>query len=296
MRSREGFEVRNVKASADCIPCYLRQVLATVKRVSDDEWLHRKVLLEVMSVMQGMDLDRTPAEVASELLRHALKVLGERDPYSAEKERAAKKVSKVARRFARMVEESEDRLLTAVKLAAAGNIIDLGIQDTYDLRKTLRRVLREELAINHIDAFREAIERARTVMYLLDNAGEMFFDVFLLEELRRAGKEITCVARQSPILNDITVDDLISLGFDRLFEIMSTGYDGLGIPLNQCSKAFRQRFDKTDLIVSKGQANFETLEDVGSNIFFILVAKCAKVASVLGVVQGQPVLFKGASS
>lgn len=167
-----------------------------------------------------------------------------------------------------------------MRLAIAGNIIDLGVSDQYDLEASIERVLVTEPAINHLAQLRQTLSQAKQVLFLADNAGETVMDRLLIEQLPCP---VTYVVKGGPAVNDATREDAIDAGIEQVSELIDNGAATLGTLLGRCSDEFRQRFEEAELIISKGMANYESLNDSRPGIFFLLQAKCAVVAADLGV-------------
>ena len=185
---------------------------------------------------------------------------------------------------------SKDPLETAVRLAIAGNIIDCGangnlaeIAITEGIEHALTDALKGPLA--ELDM---ALNQADEILYLADNAGEIFFDRLLIELMPL--EKVTVAVRGSPIINDATITDAEEAGLTDLVTVIDNGSDGPGTILEDCSEDFRARFDQADLIVAKGQGNYETLSDADKDIFFVLKAKCPVIAKHLGCDVGSLVL------
>ncbi|MBN1361800.1 MAG: DUF89 family protein, partial [Sedimentisphaerales bacterium] len=135
-----------------------------------------------------------------------------------------------------------------------------------------------------------AVAAAETILYLGDNAGEIVFDRLLIEQMPL--EKVTFVVRGSPILNDALLADAQAVGLTDLIDVIDNGADAPGTILEGCSKAFRRRFEKADLVISKGQGNYETLSDVDKDIFFLLRPKCAVLARHLNCELGRLILFR----
>ncbi len=283
-----------MKASAECLPCVLRQIISTARVAGADEETQRRIVVEGIKVLAEVDLNRSPAEVSFDCMKLTYELLGNDDPYRAQKAEQNRRALAHCERLANAVAESEDPLLTSLKLAAAGNIIDSGIQSGYNLDATLERILARPFGVDDYPLFRERLAVAKTVLYVADNAGEIVFDRLVIERLGEV--ETTCVVRRSPVINDATRDDARQAGIDRVARVIDPGVDSLGIPLARCPAGFVGEFERADLIISKGQANFETLEEYGSDerfsgkMFFVLMAKCDCVARLLGAKTGDAVL------
>lgn len=279
---------RELRATPDCIPCSLRQVLSCARRVSDDEWFHGKVVKEVMAKISEIDLARSPAEVSFEALSQAMKLFGGQDPFAADKRKSNEQMAELLPDLRRRIAGSSDPVGLAAKLAIAGNIIDLGIIPGVDAEGEIASAIEAPLAIDDRAAFRDAVRAARTVLYLLDNAGEIVLDRLLIEQFKR--KEVTCLVRASPILNDVTAADAEAVGITEIARVVDPGTPMLGLVLNHASAEVGELFATADVVISKGQANFETLAGAEREVFFLLRAKCPVVARALGVEVGAAVL------
>jgi len=277
-------------AAPDCIPCALRQVLSSARRVSRDAWFHASVLKRVMAHMAEADMMRSPAELSLDALRAAMPILGTRDPYAEDKKAENARLMELLPDLRQRVAESADPVGLAARLAVAGNIIDLGILSAVDAKAEIEKVLGEPLAIDDTPALREAVRAAKTVVYVLDNAGEIVLDRLLIEQMKR--KAVTCLVRAAPILNDATVEDAKAVGLQEIARIVDPGVPMLGLVLNLAPADVQESFQKADLVISKGQANLETLFDAEREIYFMLRAKCPVVAAALGVAVGAAVVSR----
>ena len=184
-------------------------------------------------------------------------------------------------------ESSEDRLMTAVRLAIAGNVIDFGTDSSFDLTEELETILSQDFAVNHFKKFCEVLKQARNILYLADNAGETVFDRLLIEEM---DKPVIYLVREKPIINDATREDALLSGLDKVSEITSSGCDTPGTILKFCSDEFLETYRSANLIISKGQGNYEALSDEERPLFFLLKVKCQVVARDLGVKNGSIIL------
>lgn len=287
-----------MRATPACIPCYLLQALAAAREVTQDAERQRHVLSEVARILPELSLESTPAHNSTIVLWRAQEVLGCPDPWAAKKRHYSELALRMYPQLKALVEDSPDPLSTALRIAAAGNVIDLGILGggRVDVEGVLNDLLSRGFAIDEGDLLRRAMCRSREALYLIDNAGETVFDRVLIEELISWGPRVTVAARGQPILNDATVEDARVAGLDQVAEVISNGSPMIGTALESCSQEFRDLFERAQLIISKGQANFETLNETGKPIFSILRAKCPEVARELDVSVGDVVaMFYGAS-
>lgn len=280
-----------MKTYFDCIPCFIRQVLDSIRMTTKDGQIHEKVLREALSLASKMDLQQSPPAMAQKIHRFIRQTTGVEDPYLNVKNRFNKLALMMYPELKERIETSADPLETAVRLAIAGNIIDFGVNSTLQenaVEQTIAESLEDELDSDALQRFRDATAAAKDILYLGDNAGEIVFDRLLIEQLPY--ERVTFVVRGSPILNDATMEDAQISGLTDIVDVIDNGSDAPGTILESCSEAFRQIFEESDLLIAKGQGNFETLNDVRKNKFFMLRPKCSVLAEHLGCKIGSLVL------
>ncbi|MCK4557578.1 MAG: DUF89 family protein [Candidatus Aminicenantes bacterium] len=278
-----------MRASLDCYPCFFIQTLRTARIVTSDEKTILQILHEVSTTLPQIPFNVTPPEIGREVYSIISRRTGVKDPYKEVKDRCIREALSLYPELKRSVESSEDRLMTAIRLAIAGNVIDFGTDSSFDLTEELETILSQDFAVDDSQEFREALKHARNVLYLADNAGETVFDRLLIEEM---DKPVIYVVREKPIINDATREDALSSGLDKVSEITSSGCDTPGTILKFCSDEFLETYRSANLIISKGQGNYEALSDEKRPIFFLLKAKCQVVARDLGVKNGSIILAK----
>ncbi|MBN2119810.1 MAG: DUF89 family protein, partial [Candidatus Omnitrophica bacterium] len=208
------------------------------------------------------------------------------DPYKKIKQKSNRLALKLYNKLKSKVNRSEERLLTAVELAIAGNIIDFGVKNNLNVNLELNRILlkEEEYArkrtLFHYQEFKKALKMAKTVLYLADNAGEVVFDRILIEEIKTMYPEKTIyfAVKNKPIINDALFEDAKYCGIDKFAKVLSNGSDAPGTILRLCSNDFKRIYRKADVIISKGQGNFESLSNEKRPIFFFFMVKCGVVA------------------
>lgn len=276
-----------MKTYLDCYPCFLRQALSAARRAGATQAQQRQVLLQTMDELAGLPDTATPPVMAARIHRQVRQLTRNDDPYREAKKLATRQALALYPGLKTRVQDSPDPLDTAVRIAIAGNIIDLGAAEDYDLESNLIQVLSRDMAIDDLEALRSALDKQTSVLYLADNAGETVFDRLLIETLDRP---VTYVVKASPVINDATRDDAIDAGIDKVAEIIDNGSDAPGTLLDQCSKDFVKCFRKAGLIIAKGQANYESLSNEPAPLFFLLQAKCDVIARDLGVATGDIVL------
>ena len=284
-----------MQAKTECVPCSLKQVENIVRRVAADEEVAARLRRLAEERLAELGLGPSPAELATELFHLAAGYLGVPDPFGPEKERYNREALVLYPRLRGLIERSRDRLQTALLLAVAGNLLDLGIMDAMAVEEALAGVLSRGLARDEGADLRRDLARAGTLLYVADNAGEIAFDRLLVEEIRRErpGIRVRLAVKSGPASSDATRADAEAVGFPEVAEIIETGGASLGVPRAWTSPSFWEAFHGADLVIAKGHANFETTDEEGHpNLYFLLTAKCPIVAGALGVGVGDSVLAK----
>ena len=254
-----------------------------------DEKTIREILVAFGHHLPRIHAEAIPPEIGREAYRLISEKTGIQDPYEKLKKENTRQALSLYPQLKERVAASQDRLKMAIRMAIAGNVIDFGANADFDLDKDLDVLLSQPLAIDHYRTFCRALKRARKVLFIADNAGETVFDRLLVEEL---GKPVIYAVREKPIINDATYQDALEAGIDKVAEIVSSGSDAPGTILNLCSENFLEIYRSADLIISKGQGNYEGLSEENRPAFFLLKAKCAVIARDLGVKEGSLILMK----
>ncbi|NLP37436.1 MAG: DUF89 family protein [Firmicutes bacterium] len=284
-----------MKVRMECVPCYLQQVLSAIKIGEFPEERANDVFNAAMRIIPQLDPDASPAENSTLVLLEAYKAMGVDDPFKLAKEESNELAEKFYPQLKKLVMQAEDPLLTAFKVSVAGNIIDMGIMPEFDLDEALAEITEKEFDLCDYDEFKHCLQKAQKIMILADNSGEIVFDKLLVLVLQAYGKDVTYVVKAAPILNDVTMDDAVATGMAQIAEVITNGAGFLGTVLHRCSQDFLTGFAEADLVIGKGQANFESLEGTefaGAKTFFVLRAKCDLVANCAGVRFGDTIFMR----
>lgn len=275
-----------MKISRECISCLARQAVEIAEEATSNVTMQEEIIKRSLKELGQMDFNETAPEIAFRMHQHAKNITGIDDPYMKLKEQYNEIAKEI---YDRIIEEkwldkAEDPFDMACRLAIAGNIIDfsVGLKLEYsDIVKSVEDSVKQDIFGTGTGVLQEAVEKSKHIMYIGDNSGEIIFDKFLLGML--PVNKVTYVVKGGPIVNDATMEDAISTGIVDLVKVIDNGHSAQGTILKDCSSTFKSEFSKADLIISKGQANFETLSGVkGKNIFYLLRAKCGSVASAIG--------------
>jgi len=269
-----------MKTYLDCFPCFVNQALRCGRWVTQDETILKQLIDEVGMMLKDIPLTNTPPETGEIIFKKVREISGENDPLAEVKNRSTQEVLEIYPQLKQMVTSSADPLMTAIRLAIAGNVIDFGISDEYDIGKEIQETVGKEFEICDIETFRSALTRAQNILYIGDNAGESVFDRLLIETIN---KPTVFVVRDEPVLNDVTYDDAVAAGLDHVAQIFSSGSTAPGTILKSCSSEFRELFNDAELVIAKGQGNYEGLSEEARPVFFLLKAKCPVIAQDIGV-------------
>jgi uncharacterized protein with ATP-grasp and redox domains len=290
-RLRPGTGSGIVKTELECLPCLFGQITRTLNYAGVNGDRGRSILRKTEKIIERASLDEVPARTTTLIHRILREEIGV-DPYKQVKDSYNRIALERLTRLRRMAAEKPDRLEGGVRIAIAGNVIDFGIYESFDLDRSLSESFLLPLSSIDYHNFAQAAANARRILFLCDNAGEIVFDRVLIETLRDRGKDVTAVVKGSPVINDATLDDASAAGLTECAVVIDNGNDGIGTLLEACSQQFMDAYRSADLIISKGQANYETLvQEKDARTFFLFKVKCPVVARVLNRENGDIVLM-----
>ncbi len=282
-----------MKTYLDCMVCFVRQALDASRLLSDDEQIHERVLREVLKQAATLDLTQTPPVMGQKIHQTIKRVLNNNDPYCQIKQKFTDFALSLEGKLQAKIDASDDKFSAAIKLSIAGNVIDFGVKSTIEeaeILETIDNALAIEFEKERIEQFARDIAKAEKILFLADNAGEIVFDKFLLKQL--PCEKVTIAVKSEPIINDATLEDAQAAGLTEIARVITSGSAAPGTVLEQCSEQFLREFNSSDLIISKGQGNYETLSDIDRPIWFLLKAKCNVIAKHLSVPVGSFILLK----
>ena len=272
----------------DCYPCFLTQALNAARRTGADDMRQMAIIKRLLPLLENLPAGASPPEIARRVHHIIRSETGNQDPYLASKQHSTRYALDLYPRLKELAAASRDPLGTALRLAIAGNIIDLGVKDHYDdLWKTVKRVLSQPLAIDDERNLRDRLDNVDKLLYLADNAGETVFDRILIETL---SVPVIYAVKGQAVLNDATVEDALAAGLQHSATLISNGTDAPGTVLPLCSVEFIEHFETAPLVIAKGQANYETLSTAGKKIFCLLQVKCPVIARDIGAPVGSIVI------
>lgn len=274
-----------------CIQCFLRTYNRLFDKFNVDEHKRNSFLNFFNEAWSKNEF--LPAPRIQQLLNKEFgQIVGETDPFESEKKENNAVALELYSKIKPEVQASAEPFVMALKLAIAGNVMDYGAHSSFDINATIQKALNTEFAIDHSAELKDRIESAENILYLGDNAGEIVFDRLFIETISH--KNLTFAVRGRPILNDVTIEDAVFTGMDKVASVISNGAGNPSTVLADCSKDFIDAFNKADLIISKGQGNLEGLiNQFDSRIFFLLMTKCDVISDRLNVKKGSFLVVNG---
>ncbi|MBN2893542.1 MAG: DUF89 family protein [Bacteroidales bacterium] len=276
-----------MKTFLDCIPCFMNQALKTSLFATDDDVKIKKVLDEVGDMVKNIPMSYSPVQNGEIVYKKIREITGVYDPYKEIKQKSIAEAKSMYDDLKQKIEESENPLETAIRVAIAGNVIDFGVELKFNLKEDVEKILKQEFAVFDVESFKKSIENANEILYIGDNAGESVFDKLLIETI---GKKTIYAVREIPVINDVIVQDAIDSGIDEVAEIVSSGCSAPGTIIEKCNAEFKKLYNNADVVISKGQGNYEGLSDENRQIFFMLKAKCPIIARDMNVPMGSIIL------
>ena len=276
--------------SPACIPCIVKQsyTLSCLLGVSDKK-LQNKIIYETMELLVKEKDFPTAPHFSSKLQSLIKQNLNGKASYKEIKEKNRKLAEKYVKYLKSMVEASSDKLETALRISIIGNTIDIGANPNFNLENEINTLTSDKINLDLLESFRKDLRTAKQILFIADNYEEAVFDKILIEQF--LPKKVVFAVRSSEILNDITLEDAKSLGIDKLCDVIESGSKISGTALEQVSKEFKEMFDSSDLVIAKGQGNFETLFDADRKIYFLFKIKCEPIAELCGHPAGTGILY-----
>ncbi len=274
------------RLNSQCISCLLEKNL---KNIPDSFTTAQKTeyMQGILKIIGNADISMSAPEIVGEI-RKFKKNYGEAFDYSEIKYYFNQFMLSLEKKIEARIENSQNPLKTAVKYAMAGNFIDFGAMESVDeekLRQTLDSAQSIAIDETQFENFYHEIIKARNIAYLTDNCGEIVLDKLLIKQIFKLNGDvkINVIVRGEPVLNDCTIEDAKQVEMDKLVQVYGNGSAVAGTVLSKISDEAKAVIDNADLIISKGQGNFETLHHSGKNIYFLFLCKCEMFAKRFNV-------------
>jgi uncharacterized protein with ATP-grasp and redox domains len=276
-----------MKIQENCLPCIVNQAIkvATMVGLEDKEQLLRKTFTYLSQV--DFKTSSTP-EVIGEIFVLLKKEIGNEDPYKETRVQYNKMFLEQIPDLEREINGVENPFIEAIKYAIIGNMIDFNpIHNLLlsDIETSFTRLKEEQLEINHSNLLIQEIGNAATILYLGDNCGEICLDKILIKKIKELNPscQVFFGTRGEAVVNDSVEEDAYFVGIDDHATIISNGDSSMGTVLYRTSKRFQEIYKNADIVIAKGQANYECLSNENKNIYFLLMTKCSMIAMNIGV-------------
>jgi damage-control phosphatase, subfamily I len=278
-----------VNLNLNCILCNIKQVLTVTDLVKLNSNSKEVIMRDVLGYLQDTNYKRCNPEVVKGTWDIITKHINNTNPYKEIKSYYNRELINIADNIRNLINESDDKFNVALKMAITANLIDFAASHTFDekmLLKKINTINEQNMPIDDSKKLYEKLKTAKTLLYLGDNCGEIVIDKIFIEYINVAFPNIKVYfgVRGEPIVNDVTIEDAKMVQMQEAAEVISNGDGSLGTVIEKTSTAFRDVFYKADVIIAKGQGNYESLSEIDRNaVFFLFMAKCDAVASSLNV-------------
>lgn len=267
-----------------CVGCIINQSVKVANAINASSSLADELTSTVTKMSKSFSYDDTPPEIASYVYEKMALIANKTDLYDKVKELCTKKALSFVPLLKKELANSKNKLLTATKIAIAGNVIDLAAEVEFDLQEELEKIFHTEFGYDDFSVFAQKLSSAKSVLIVGDNVGEHIFDYMLIETLSELYPEskFYYMVRGNPIINDVTIKEAKEAGFEKICEVVDSGVNTPGFTYNRANDYSRELFDSVDLVISKGMGNYECMSPSHRrDICFLLKIKCGVVAASL---------------
>lgn len=273
-----------------CIPCIIQQNYRAAKIFGkDDMEMQKQIIFDTIEEVRLIDAYPTIPHFSSKMQAIIEKHIKRENPYKEIKAHNIKQAKAFIPYLQTMIDAADDPLEQAVRSSIIGNAIDLAANPDYDLENEINRISGSGIILDEYERFRKDIENHKSILFIADNYEEALFDMLLLKLLKK--KDVVFAVRSAPIFNDITLEDAMELGIDKICPIIESGSKIAGTDLQNATDLFREIYANADMVIAKGQGNFESLLFEERPIYFLFKVKCEVIEKRAGYPKGMGVLY-----
>ena len=278
-----------MKVSAECMHCLVKRQANNIKKYSDEE-----KRAEYLGKVLGIIANNAAEEPAPVLLSHIGRLHEEYfgKPFSFDELKKGYNAMMLEKEneIRGKIGKAQDPLALALRFAQIGNFIDFGAMDSVDDAKLMEFLEQAEtlpLSEDTYAKFTENLKTAKKLVYMTDNCGEVVLDKLLLETVAGIAPHVekTIIVRGEPVLNDATMEDALQVGIEACGKVIPNGTNIAGTYIPWLSAEAKQAMEEADLLISKGQGNFESLHGCGLNIYYLFLCKCQWFMERFGLPQ-----------
>ena len=285
-----------LRFNTECVKCIINRYLNNVPKEFSPMQKLAYVQLVCKQVTEAPS--HAGAPVVTQSIKNALqKEFGITEDFSKEKHYFNQMMLGKETEIYKQITDSDDYLKTAIQYAMTGNYIDFGSMHTVDeeyLEKALQQSKERIVDEGVLDALKKDLSVARRIVLLTDNCGEIVLDKLLLKVIKELypEAELNIMVRGGEVLNDATRKDALEVGLDKVGSVVDNGTEIAGTFLDVVSREALKTLDEADVILSKGQANVETLFGCGHNIFYLFLIKCQRFQTLFGKEKLTPMFLR----
>jgi len=279
-----------------CVSCIINQSLKVADAIDADKSTAEELLSTVEEMSKTFSYEQTPPQIAAYVYEKMAQIANKSDLYDEVKKLSTKKALSFVPFLQEKLSKSQNKLLTATKIAIAGNVIDLAAEVSFDLESELLKIFEVDFAYDDFDLLKEKLSKSSTILILGDNVGEHIFDYLFIKTLKELypNAVIYYMVRGIPIINDVTLKEAKEAGFEKLCKIVDSGVKTPGFDYKTASNNAKKLYNSADIVISKGMGNFESLTPTHrEDVYFLLKIKCNVVADFLGKELGDIICKKG---
>jgi damage-control phosphatase, subfamily I len=273
-----------------CIPCIITQAYNAARTFTNgDKEIELKILKEICNEVNNINKDCTAPGFSSIIQNSLERNLGVNNLYEGIKKANLITARQYIPYLDTMIKSSIDPLEMAVRTAITGNTIDMGANPEFNIEYEVNRITSDNIILTDFARFKEDLATSSLILYIGDNFEEALFDMFLLKVL--SSRRVVFAVRSRSILNDITLKDAEYLGIDKICEVIESGSTIAGTDLSICTTGFLDLYRKADIVIAKGQGNYETLMNEKRPIYFLFKIKCEVISKRCGYPAGKGILL-----
>ena len=278
-----------MKTSLMCMECNLKQLIKISELLKVSEIQKEKAAKRLFKVLSEVDYNQTNPEIMEKTWQVITSEFDNENPYKEIKENYNNLLLSIYEETKQIVKKADNKFITALKIAVIGNIIDFGARHQFNKEMLLNQIKNAHeifFKIDYVEQLKSSLQKGKQLLYIGDNCGEIVLDKIFIETINEMFPNIKIYfsVRGNPILNDITMEDAKMVKMDEVVEVISSGTQIPGTVLQKSSKEFQSIFHSSDVIIAKGQGNYESLSDLKrEGLFLLLMSKCDFVSETLGV-------------
>ena len=268
-----------------CVECIINQSRRVADAIHADEALKEEIISTAVAMSKDFSFQHSPPEVATPLYEKMALLAKKYDLYDEVKAHSTEKARSFIPHLTEAIAASPTPLLTATKIAVAGNVIDLAAEVEFDLHEEIATIFETAFALNDFDRLAQKLSQSQSLLYIGDNVGEHIFDYLYIKTIGQLYPELKIyyMVRGNPIINDVTLKEAEEAEFGELCEIVDSGVPTPGFVYTLANERSRELFDTSDMVITKGMGNYECLSpSPRGDLLYLLKIKCNVVARSLG--------------